>query len=815
MRNSLILCGLFACALSLGGCDDDCRVGVSECVSTSLIRTCAPTGDGAEWLVLQCGPNEQCQSHAEMAGDAGETKGDGGAETGDATGAACVGTCKIGEHSCVGPTLARICINGGVWQLDPCDVGESCDSSVGACVVGGDAAVRRCNPGAKACASEKVEKVCDADGTAWVEQPCAANESCLKDECTADPKSSCDDANACIDNKTAVRCLGTDKGFELVNCAEGLYCEAGRCRGAVCAIGSLCSANNQVRECVDGKSIKDIQCGVNEVCQQNKDRASCVPLQCTTGTSACGDPRDPSVDAKKHFTTCSVAAGGSGVPEWVKGECTGNTTCNPALVNTANPCSQTCTKGAQRCAADAVTGVNDGYQECGDDGKWGSTRTCNTGNVSQLQCVIAPNPNASELPKAVCAEPVCWWAFTNPSALATGACDGEKLLKCKPDGKLADAATCPQGVCRNVNMVINADGRTPAACDTTPQCEEGEEQCLTAGSDATPRYRTCVNGFFSSALETCAGDGACFNTRNEQGKRRKLCGVECAPGSGRCNGEGELEECKPDGTWATGKQCSKGECRSLSNNDAACVMQCVPGTRACVGSSAVADDGFHTGTTQERSCGNDGLWNDASDCTGGRVCRVSASGVGLGCVACVGPKAPGGNKDGLIDTRCDPDDDKKIQDCGDNNSWLSARTCDDGRTCVAPVAQTCGTCTGAAGGTFTCTDSNLRTEQICASCAVPLTAGGPTTIPVCTQTAVAAVANTATTTCGGVPSGGTASSWAGHPDCCSGYQRTAMQTYNASCLSLSYGAPGAWGNVPDCCASYQLGSTGAGFAYCE
>ena len=814
MRKSLLVCASIAALWVLAGCDDDCRSGESECVGTGLIRTCVPTDNGYEWLVHQCGANEQCRPSSQGSGDAGESDaGDSNGSNG--SGAACVGSCRTGEHSCVGRTLARVCVNGGIWQLDACDVGESCDSSVGACVPGGDAAVQRCKPGAKACASDKVEKVCDSDGTAWVEQACAANESCLKDECAPDPKSSCDDANSCLDNKTAVRCIGTDKGFELVKCEGDLYCEAGRCRGAVCAIGSLCTSNNQVRECVAGKSLKDTQCGVNEICQQVKDKASCVPLQCAVGTSACGDPRDASVDPKKNFTTCVVAAGGSGVPEWVKGECAGNTTCNPALINTANPCSQTCTKGAQRCAADSVTGVNDGWQECGDDGKWGPVKSCNSGNESQLQCVVAPNPNASQLPKAVCAEPVCWWAFTNPNAGATGACEGDKLLKCQSDGKLAEASSCAQGVCRTVNMVINADGRTPAACDAMPQCEEGEEQCLNAGGDPTPRYRVCVNGVWSTEIKTCDNDGACYNTRDAAGKRRKVCGAQCAPGSGRCNDEAELEKCQPDGTWARGEQCEKGECRALSNNDAACVMECVPGTSSCIGSTLTASDGFHTGTAQSRTCNADGLWEEASNCTGGRVCRVSGSGAGLGCVQCVGPKAPGGNRDGLVDTRCDPDDDKKIQDCGENNNWLSSRTCSDGKSCSAPVAQTCGMCTGSAGGMFPCTDSNLRTEQICAGCSVPLTAGGPTAIPKCTQTAIAAVTSTATTMCSGVTNGGSPGSWAGEADCCSGYQRTALQVSNASCLTLGYGAPGSWAGVPDCCSSYQVGSAGAGFAYCE
>lgn len=826
-RFSLLAYVLVALAPLGFGCKGECRVGESQCVSSALIRTCIPGDGDNEWLVYQCGPTERCEDRrgATTADDAGASSADGGREDAappDAStarpeliGAACVGRCEIGEHACVSSALARHCASGGTWELEPCDVGERCDPAKGLCVVGdGPDTVRRCEPGKKACANERVEKVCDEDGTAWIELPCAANEVCLVAACGPDPESSCDDANSCIDNKTAVRCLGGSQGFELMTCEGDQYCETGRCRGSVCAIGSICSGSNQIRECVDGESYRDIQCGVNEVCQQVKDRAKCAPRQCEAGKSACGDPRDSSVDAKMFFTTCVVASSGSGVPEWVRGECSGNATCDPALVATPNPCSQTCTSGHQRCASDPVTGINDGFQECGDDGSWGPVQSCNTGNQSEKQCVQAPNPDASVLPKALCAAPICWWTFGNPMAGAEGACEQDKLRACRPDGTLGDPESCELGVCSTVNTITTADGHTPAACQGTQECEPDEQLCLHAGSATTPRFRSCKDGVFSAEIETCADDGDCYNTRDSAGKRRVVCGAECAPGSGRCNEEGELERCGSNGRWGSGQACEIGSCRTLGSNDASCVLSCVPGSVSCTGEAKTASDGYHSGFAEQRICNDDGEWDAPTECEADEACRVSASGLPLGCIACIGPMVPGGNSEGTVDSRCEPSDDSKIQDCDDGNVWKTSRTCAGGRRCVGAEVQTCGSCNGTL-STFQCTDSNLRNEQICAACNVPLTGGGTTMIEACTEGAIMGTSDAATSTCSGVSSGGAPGSWAGHADCCSGYQRTAFQLSGASCASLGYGAPSAWGGVADCCGMYRVGTDGASFAYCE
>jgi hypothetical protein len=699
--------------------DEECATGTTECVSENLIRTCLPGEDGNVWLVSQCGANYTCLTDPSRRIRAND-EDDAGVRVGSPDvlppkQPACVG-CEVGAHECLSDALARYCVSGGIWQLDACDVGEKCSESSGVCRVGqGPGSVMACEPGAQACASSKVAKVCDADGSAWVEQPCAANERCANNQCEPDPTSACDNGNTCLDGKTAVQCLSRTEGYKLEKCTGDLYCQDGRCRGAVCAVGGTCLEGNQVRECIAGNAYKDTQCGVNEVCKQDGNTAACAPRQCTVGRSSCGDPRDASVDMRKHFTAC-VMGEGSGVPEWVSGECAGAATCDPALAMTMNPCSQQCTKGAQRCVSGTQSGVNDGVQTCGDDGKWGPIESCNAGAEGQLQCAMQNNPDSSELPKAVCAEPICQWVWNNPNVEAQGACEGAKLRSCQKDGKLAAAESCESGVCRTLRNTITSDGRMPGACNDESECTDGEEACVDAGDIATPRYRTCEGGRWSVELKTCRNDSLCFTGRGDDDKRRALCGAQCSPGTRRCTEDGMLEVCDDDGRYDSGTFCEVGVCKQLATRDAACVLECMPGTRTCAGSSGVlAGDGYHLGYSQERVCSEDGRLGEPSDCAADTVCRLSGANVALGCVACVGTKVPGGNEDGATDSRCEPSFDKNLQECSADNTWSAGRACSGSKMCVNPASGSCGTCK-VANMDVVCTETNIQAISASDSC---------------------------------------------------------------------------------------------------
>ncbi|MDH5672708.1 MAG: hypothetical protein OEZ06_11200 [Myxococcales bacterium] len=787
----------------LGGCDDECKRGKSVCLSDSLIRTCVPGDDDNRWMIHQCRAEEACSPNAADA----LPVSDGGPAV---SGAACVGTCEVGQSECVSDEIARYCVNGKTWQLDACSVGEKCVAGV--CQVGSDGGVRACVPGAKACASDRVEKVCDPDGTKWVENECLASEVCLGDECIPDPGSSCDDGSRCLDSKTAIRCLGEAQGFELVACDGDTWCEGGRCRGAVCALGKSCVAVNQIRDCADGVNYADSQCGDGEVCRQLKDNASCEPRKCNVGTTVCGDPDDPAVDALKHYSQC-VTGASSGVPEWVRGQCTGNLECDPVFAGTGNPCRQDCTPGAEMCASDNATGIWDGFRVCQDDGTWGPVQSCNSGADARLQCALEPNRAADELPKHVCAEPVCAYVF-NDAAAGGGACDGAQLRACKADGTLGDAAACEIGVCQPLTTSVQADGRIPAACDSELSCVEGTSRCLSSIYGTTPVYQVCDKGAWSPAFETCANDTLCRDYWDADGLNKTLCDAECGPGYRRCNGSGELETCSADGSWGGATACSVGNCRETGPTDAACVLDCVPNETLCAGSSVRASDNVSFGTDMELSCNADGTFGELTDCAAGTTCRTTATGFVLGCIECVGADAPGGNDIGLIDSRCDPGTPAQIQECGAGNSWDASRQCGSGKSCVGPTAPTCGVCLSNSGAAVVCTESNIDDVQTCGSCnATVADAGGATTfLSVCSETGIKAVNPGGS--CNG-EFGGSTTSWGGVADCCDGLGGVYLQTANATCSNMGYGVPTAWGGEPDCCSVLVQAAAGPSFAYCS
>jgi hypothetical protein len=329
---------------------------------------------------------------------------------------------------------------------------------------------------------------------------------------------------------------------------------------------------------------------------------------------------------------------------------------------------------------------------------------------------LATNPDASQLPKAVCAEPICQWVLSNPKVGATGSCDGAKLRKCQADGKLAAADSCASGVCRTVRSMITADGRMPGACDAQQECKDGEQQCVDAGNVATPRYRSCEGGVWSSELQTCKNDALCYTGRDSKNLRKALCGAQCSPGSRRCNEDGSLETCDDNGRWGSGSFCDRGVCKELENHDAACVLECMPGARECSGSSGVlAGDGYHNGYSEERVCNSDGHFEDSKACPADTVCRVTGAGVALGCVACVGPKVPGGNEDHTTDSRCEPNNAKNLQECGDDNTWIAGRACSGSKMCVNPASGACGTCK-VNNMDVVCTQSNIAAQQSAATC---------------------------------------------------------------------------------------------------
>ena len=180
-----------------------------------------------------------------------------------------------------------------------------------------------------------------------------------------------------------------------------------------------------------------------------------------------------------------------------------------------------------------------------------------------------------------------------------------------------------------------------------------------------------MNGRWGSTTGACDGARA---TR----WRRARCPTSAAaaraiPGTSRCRADGAaIETCAADGTWTLDRTCLLGRCRP-AGPQAECETECAPGEHACA----------FDGANAERVCDDKGLWTRrdglrAPDTT----CRLSGD-VALGCVACVGARAGGGNAFGEADSRCAG---AGFETCGADGAWHPI-ACPDGGTCTLAHAR--------------------------------------------------------------------------------------------------------------------------------
>jgi hypothetical protein len=257
------------------------------------------------------------------------------------------------------------------------------------------------------------------------------------------------------------------------------------------------------------------------------------------------------------------------------------------------------------------------------------------------------------------------------------------------------------------------------------QCQAGDERCVAQRSSS---YETCVNGLWSGATD-CTAPSLCFDYTTGFGRPARVCGV-CVPGTHRCtdasgapgNSGPAIETCDGTGRWSAQVACTVGACATISNNDAACLAQCVPGSTVCLGAFA-GGIGANPGTQASGTCTAAGLLPTAPACPGGAgccggttTCRRAGTGVAIGCVDCVGTAVVGGNESGITDTRCTTatgavPGNAATEVCTATNTWpAAANVCPTNTSCVPPTQQTCRNCFG-----NTCTESWVlsQTGQTC------------------------------------------------------------------------------------------------------
>jgi len=139
----------------------------------------------------------------------------------------------------------------------------------------------------------------------------------------------------------------------------------------------------------------------------------------------------------------------------------------------------------------------------------------------------------------------------------------------------------------------------------------------------------------------------------------------CEPGAVRCVGL-RRGTCVAPGVWDDGESCA------FTCRDGACAGVCVPGTRACDGSTPM-------------ECDTSGRWATESSCIG-QTCLAGA---------CIGDCAAGSlGCDGNTTRRCEPDGTwTSLASCPEQACWegACAGTCEPGeRRCSGNTIATCG-----------------------------------------------------------------------------------------------------------------------------
>lgn len=312
-----------------------------------------------------------------------------------------------------------------------------------------------------------------------------------------------------------------------------------------------------------------------------------------------------------------------------------------------------CTPGVPRCHGDF------GYQMCEQDGAWGESHSCAGYSLNGTSSYCVDVPTGDGEPWGTCVDPACWFWMTrgfDVGAAPVGSCTADgKLQRCSTGGALS-LETCA-GACTQVGSL---DGRALGFCAAT--CDDGARECLGGGL-----YRECEAGRWNEVARACP-DGQECSPLSKGALPDIRCGGGCELGTSRCRADRlAVETCNGDGEWQVERECLLGRC-TTAGPQAECQAACSDGQRACA----------FDGAGSERVCDESGAWSAELPCSLGASCRLDGT-LPLGCVACVGAAASGGNAFGVSDARCL---DGALQLCGAGHRWSPAVACSEGGTCV-------------------------------------------------------------------------------------------------------------------------------------
>jgi hypothetical protein len=659
--------------LATAGCSksEQCTAGDTQCVNSTLMRTCAP--DGLSWVPSACAANETC----------------------DPAGKACARAtrvaCSPSDSACVGG-VPFVCNRDGTgFDTTACPANTHCVGA-GRCQGNGPTG---CLVGTS-CNADTV--VSCSDGKSATYTQCAVGHACLVDPAT---RAAACKAIACSAN--ARQCgNATDPAADRGTFVSTCKADGSGWAVAPCEAGSLCSAGTCQFDCLPGKTT----CSYNSIVTCNAtgkwDLASvnpcgngswCFPVD---GVPVCGDPlcamtnNEGYCSDANHHSGCSGGISAPAVPcagGCQQIDCRSNQDCPTGLrcsnllaqcaavradgsepMSGAFVCMSGCVDGETRCSG---TGVGAGVETCAG-GRWpGAATACNDASGGPNPTICIPLSVKVGAHKAVCAEPLC--------SSVRLVCTPSRQVQYCVDGRLGAAQDCPAGTqCTDTIL-----GCVP------PTCQAGETIC-----DDSHSFVTCDQGLWSDTFKTCgvsSQTGAlllCQNQTDPATLQRSTTCRDCTPGQHRCSLDRlGTQTCRADGTWDTAVvKCAFGACNAV---DGSCTTQCKPGETLCGGLATTVNG--QTAWSASGKCTSTGLqpgiW---SACSAGTYCRSDQTGAVVGCVECVGSRVD----TGFVDSKCSADA-RSVVFCGDNDTWDLATTQSCGNlSCAAASRYTPAQCVG-------------------------------------------------------------------------------------------------------------------------
>jgi hypothetical protein len=573
--------------------------------------------------------------------------------------AACIQpTCSVEQMSCAGPVL-RLCNDdrNGWTTFDTCQTAGHCDAGKRQCQPA------PCQPGARRCNEGKLER-CRDDQTDWEKlDECASNEVC---EATLAGTTLGNAEGGVMTSETVPPQipLGGDAQGPIECLAPACLAREVRCDGV------------RLLACNEGLTGFDVaeECATPVLCDASiaysgiRGSPRCVRPKCEVGQHRCSDTGVLEICNQDRTDFQAIE------------ECIGPPFCSAvAADNGGEGCRDApCESGEEQCNGPTI-------QRCSDDRtRFDPVQTCETSGLC----------NDDSSTSAFCAPPVCQ---RGPLSGTEFRCQGPVLQRCNDQHTGYDTLnTCATAGLCNAGLGFNG-------CQV-PVCAPGQTRCNGDFLQVCNGQRTGFDNLEHCDPGTCDGNAG-------------RCADPCVVGSARCNGQGQLEECRDRlvGRTVTARCLSPELCdatnRSCRTPPAGCTAD---GVHQCVRQGAstllqVCSDGRSRFATVDTCSGSEicdpnnaapnqnvcdqCAQNSQPTCVGNNLVSCSADGITSTTVACpngcqVVDNGPDRCRNCVLGSAtCDGTSLLVCVSSGANNEFRERRPCTTAAACLSTLAQ--------------------------------------------------------------------------------------------------------------------------------